>query len=122
MAVRRIAVPSGASSSSVEQPGTSSRDTLAYVSEKLSSASESTRRQLNNLPFVSGVWIKDVTVPTGANGQVVAHNLKATPQGYIITKASDDPRVYSTSASMNQSSLTFYNAGGSPVTIDVWVF
>lgn len=93
-----------------------------FAHEKTNAAAESTRRQVNTNPFVNGVWIKGVAVPSGGGGIQVAHNLRAVPQGYIIIKSSGAPAVYAPTADMTAQSMKFYNGSGSTQTVDVWVF
>ena len=94
----------------------------AFTQEKTNAAAEATRRQINTNPFVNGVWLKGVEVPTGGAGIEVAHNLRAVPQGYIVTKSSAANDVYAPTGSMTAQSLRFYNNSGSTITVDVWVF
>lgn len=119
MAIRRVAVPLPTAQPTAQGAPDAS---AAIAHERTNAAAEATRRQLNNLPFAGGVWLRDLSVPTGITGQVVAHNLRTTPQGYIVTRSSGAPTVYSPKQSWSANTLTFYNTGGAAQTIDVWIF
>lgn len=120
MAIRRVAVPLPTARPTAQGAPDAS---AAIAHEKTNAAAEATRRQLNNIPFAGGVWLQNVSVPTGVAGLQVAHNLRAVPRGYIITKSSAAPTVYSPQQSWTDRTLTFYNTGGIlPQLIDVWIF
>lgn len=119
MAIRRVAVPlptSGGASNG------SAGDAPNVSQEKTNAAAEAARRQLNNIPFIGGVWLKSITVPTGIAGQTVAHQLRATPRGYIVTRSSGGPAIYSPQQTWSDKVMTFYNSSGSDQTMDVWIF
>lgn len=125
MSVRRIATPVAAPSVVAATEGEALRDTSGFSAVKAAAAAESTRRQVNNLPFFGGVFVRNVEVPAAVFppvGAVVAHGLKRVPQGYIITASSSSPSTWSPKSSMTERSLTFYNSSGSPQTIDAWIF
>lgn len=119
MAIRRVAVPLGFPSAAAGDEGASAQQ---LTPEKTIAATESTRRQLNNLPFVGGVWIRGIVVPASPGSVSVSHGLATVPQGYIVTKSSASPTVWAPSGDFSSRSIRFYNSAASAVTIDAWIF
>lgn len=93
---------------------------FSYESARASNDLERFARQLQQVPFLDGRLLEDVSLAAGAS-TVVNHGLGRPPQGWLVTKfsgagASDYPRQEASTT--NTLTLTVTNAA----VASLWVF
>ena len=75
-------------------------------------------------PFLSGLWIEDVSVPAWPATIQVAHGLGRVPLGVLVVSSASSPSetdgVYA--SNMTSSELTIQRSIAVAITVNLWVF
>ena len=90
-----------------------------FAKQQLQGAVQQQNRASNTNPLQAALWLQGIVVPA-ASSLKVAHNLGATPRGYVITKALGTGSGFV--SAMDSSSITIFNPAASQVTFDIMVF
>jgi hypothetical protein len=90
-----------------------------FAKQQLQGAVQQQNRAANVNPLQQAIWLQGIAVPA-ASSLKVAHNLGATPRGYVVTKSLGTGSGYV--SAMDSTSITIFNPAASAVTFDLMVF
>lgn len=104
------------------------KTTFAELTTQNEDAGTKSSKQLNEMPFSQGVWIRNLTATFGSN-TIVQHGLQRQWQGYIITRihgwvpASGTPALQDNGYFGDARDNSIISLGPfANFTFDIWIF
>lgn len=94
-----------------------------FASDQIQRQAQQATQALRQIPFSSGVWLRNVAIGTGDT--VVNHGLGRKPQGYIVTRVQGNAASIVESLPANQppdQTRQYAFVATAATTVDLWVF